>query len=252
VDYVRFPRIHQFSDAMLANSAEPCDERMHSHLIVRLPPSPLPPRLADLRDQHLDLDKLPAHDVLEHVQREALDTLVEKHQRVQADVLEARVLGPAADGHLPHVRDHVDVAGIGDVAAHLVVDLEGAAHALAGLSKERVPPEVDVVLRRYVGEGADVELDVLEIAAGLRAAEGLAVQRRPVRDGAVQVADVHEVEVVRRVGPGQLGVVDLEAQVRGDPGRLNRADVDAGDLGGGELIGDIAAWVGTWIRNGKD
>ena len=212
----------------------------HPHLIIRLPPFPLLPGLLHLRNQHLDLFKLPAHDALEHVQREALDALVQEQQRVQPDALEARVLGPPANRHLPRPRDHVDVARVLNVPAHLVVDLKGAAHALAGLGKERVPSVVDVVGRRNVRQGADVELDVLDVPAGLGAAEGFAVERGPVRDAAVQVAQVDKVKVVGRVGPGELGVIDLKAEVGRDPGGLDRADVEADDRSRGELVGKVA------------
>ena len=122
---------------------------------------------------------------------------------------------------------------------HLIVDLERAAHALAGLGEQRVPPKVDVVRRRDVGERADVELDVLEVPPRPAALEGLAIQGWPVGDAAVQVADVHKVELAWWIGPGELSIVDLKAQVRWDPGRLDRANVEADDRRGGELVGDV-------------
>lgn len=99
---------------------------------------------------------------------------------------------------------------------------------------------VDVVGRRNVREGADVELDVLDVAARLGAAEGFAVEGGPVRDAAVQVAQVDKIKVVGRVGPGELGVVDLEAEVGRDPGGLDWADVEADDRGRGVLVGEVA------------
>lgn len=98
---------------------------------------------------------------------------------------------------------------------------------------------VDVFGRRNVRQGADVELDVLDVAAGLGAAEGFAVEGGPVRDAAVQVAQVDKVKVVGRVGPGELGVVDLEAEVGRDPGGLDGADVEADDRGRGVLVGKV-------------
>lgn len=90
-----------------------------------------------------------------------------------------------------------------------------------------------------VGLRSDVELELLDEAAGFGVPKALRVQRRPVPDAAVQVPDVHEVEAVDGPGPRHLRVVDLEFAVGGHPGGLDWGDVCADYLRRGELIGEV-------------
>ena len=63
-------------------------------------------------------------------------------------------------------------------------------------------------------------------------------ERRPVPDGAVQAAAVHEVER-HGEGPRPLDVVDLEVHVRWDPAGLDRAQVVSYHMGLREHVGDF-------------
>jgi len=103
-----------------------------------------------------------------------------------------------------------------------------------------------VVRADHVGLGGDVELEILDPAAGLGVPKALRVERRPVADAAVQIPDVHEVEVVGGPGPQQLRIVDLESTVRGHPGGLDGGDVCADYIGRGELVGEVAGTRGQW------
>jgi len=83
-------------------------------------------------------------------------------------------------------------------------------------------------------------LDVLEVPARLETPEALLVHGRPVFEAAEHVADVDVVEGVVGEGPGLFGsVVELELAVGGDPGGLCGGEVDSGDRGAGEFVGEI-------------
>lgn len=194
-----------------------------------------------------NLVKSPSQNLTNGEHSEAIQRLVDEHAVVEANLLELGVARPAADGDLPLVVLDVDEASLAHLLLHLVVtgDLEGTVDLLAGLPEEVAPLLEDVALvARHPGVLAarlEVDLGVLDPAAGLDVAEGLAVQLAPVVDAAVQVAHVDEVELVRLEGPVELGVVDLEAAVGRDPAGLHGGDVKAQDFGGGVLVGHIAA-----------
>jgi len=101
---------------------------------------------------------------------------------------------------------------------------EAPTRFLAGLYEDLVPFRKDVIGTHEIGVAArlDIELAVLQVAAGFEAGEGLGVEARPVVDAAGEVAQVDKIEVVGFPAPVELGVVDEEAAVRGDPGRLDR------------------------------
>lgn len=127
----------------------------------------------------------------------------------------------------------------------VAVLLRRLAEAVERLEEQPGPALEHVVvveLRDHLRLDVDVELLDLNIPdAGLQVRQGLRVERRPVRDAALEVADVDEVEVLRRPGPRQLlDVVDLELAVGRDPCGLRRGDVDADYLCGGELVGEVA------------
>jgi hypothetical protein len=84
---------------------------------------------------------------------------------------------------------------------------------------------------------------VLEPPTWFQGGEDFLVQHGPVADGAVEAADVNEVEGVGREGPLELGVFDLKAQVGRDPAGLGGGDVDADDFGGWVFIGDVSAFL---------
>lgn len=69
--------------------------------------------------------------------------------------------------------------------------------------------------------------------------ENLVVERWPVRNTAVHGPDMNEVEEVRGVSPFEACVIDHEFAVRGNEGGLDRGQVSADDLSGGELVGKI-------------
>ena len=139
----------------------------------------------------------------------------------------------------------VDKAGLLEALALDVIGegREGHARLSGGLGVQLVP------LGGHGGVGGegvvvaaddDLGLGGLDPAAGLGDEVGLAEELGPVLDGAEEVADVDKVEQVVVPGPFSGAVVDLEAQVRGHPGGLDRREVGADDLGGGELVGKVA------------
>lgn len=72
----------------------------------------------------------------------------------------------------------------------------------------------------------------MEVASRSEVLEYLGVQRGPGLDGAVQGADVYEVEG-GGVGPGEGDVVNFEFAVWRGEGRLDGGEVDAEDFGAG-------------------
>jgi len=66
----------------------------------------------------------------------------------------------------------------------------------------------------------DIGLNLLEPATGLEGQIHLPIERVPVADGAMQVADMDEVEGAGLKGPVLLSIVDLKAQVWRDPAWL--------------------------------
>lgn len=104
--------------------------------------------------------------------------------------------------------------------------------------------EPRVALRR------DVVIAVLEVPAGLQFFKRTTVKPRPAVYAPGKVAGVDKVEVVGGPVPGKLGVLDQEAAVGGHPGWLDRGDVGADYLGGGEGIGDVSGGVLGWFGGG--
>lgn len=71
---------------------------------------------------------------------------------------------------------------------------------------------------------------VLDLAAGLAAAKGLAVKGSPIDDGAKESADVDVIECVILVRPCLIGVVDFELEIGRNPSWLDGRHVGANDL----------------------
>lgn len=107
---------------------------------------------------------------------------------------------------------------------------------------------------------------MLEVAAGLEAAERVLIELFPIADAANHVPGADEVEGVAAPGPVLVCVVEFEGNIWRDPGRLDGCDIGAGDLGVGELIREVAfetdellvesgrnkniACVGRYVRRG--
>lgn len=132
-------------------------------------------------------------------------------------------------------------AGIVEGAKLVVMDKELAAHGLTTVRVQLVPGLEDGlgVGGAVVADEVHVGLARLDPAAGGAAAEGLLEEAVPILDGAEEVADVDEVEVVVLPGPRQGGVVDLEPDVGRDPFGLAGREVGADNIGGGELVGKV-------------
>jgi len=134
---------------------------------------------------------------------------------------------------------------------HLGCDLEGSAHFLAALSEQVIPLDIDVIQANLVGLSSNIKLELLDQAAGFGISKALRIEHWPVADAAVQVPDVHEVEVVDGPGPRHLRVVDLESAVGGHPRGLDGGDVRTDYLRQGELVGDVAGTRSQWRATAK-
>lgn len=80
---------------------------------------------------------------------------------------------------------------------------------------------------------------MLEPATRLKELVDLTIQRRPVIDGTVHVADMDEVKVLGSESPIKLSIVDLELKVRGYPTWLGGRNVGPDDFGRGELVSHV-------------
>lgn len=140
------------------------------------------------------------------------------------------ILRPVADRDLDILDDNVDKPGFfHPLPLQIILD-----------NTER-PPRLFTTRPKYLGEliqgavlGDALVRDpdkrgvlVLDPAAGLASTEGFPVQPRPVGNVAGQEADVDEVKGVVVPGPIEVGVVDLELDVRRYPARLDGRQVGA-------------------------
>lgn len=82
-------------------------------------------------------------------------------------------------------------------------------------------------------------LQLLVVPTGLEVREDLRVELGPVADASEQASDVDEVEGILRIGPFRGGVVDFEAEVRGDEGGLDGREIGADDSGRRILVGEV-------------
>lgn len=208
-------------------------------------------RRPHLGDEQLGLLETPSQDLADGEDDQPVERHVQRRVAVRAQLLQPLVLGPGAHGRPVDPLADVDESRRGAPFGHLLGHPERAARHLAGVIEELTPLLEDVVVVdddvRVLGAELDVGLGVLEPAAGLEGLEDLAVELGPVADGAVEGAYVDEVEGGGLEGPVELGILDLEAEVRGHPAWLGRGDVDADDFRRGELVGNVAVWdVRLW------
>lgn len=85
---------------------------------------------------------------------------------------------------------------------------------------EKLRPElqaVKIISGSIIAADVDICFGGLDPAVGGTAAVSFLEERRPVFDGAEEIADVDEVKSVVVPCPAQGGVVDLELDVGGDP-----------------------------------
>lgn len=228
--------------------------RKHLHLVIRVELSMLLHRSPHLRYENLALLIVPAHDLCQKIEREPLGRLAAEEIYVVADLFQLGVLAPRSDGDPEPALHAVDEAGLLHVFNHPVADadFEGLAQFLARFLEDFVPLVEDVIFLHDVRVAPNVEFLVLEVAAGLQVAVGLLVEGWPVADGAVEIACVDIVKVVIWPRPLQLGVVDLELAVRGNPGGLDGGYVGADYLGLRVLVGEVSdtysqsarSWIG--------
>jgi len=196
-----------------------------------------------IHQESLHLRNLPPQHIRKHIQAKALNPHLQRHAIHLANLLQRLVGRPRTHRHLQVLLLNVLKPGLSQPADVVVVvdDLESLAHFGAGLLED-VDPGLEDVPRGHggvVGVDAGPAVHVLEPAAGLEAAVGLAVDGDPVLEGAGEVADVDVVEGVFGVGPGLGGVVELELAVGRHPRGLDGREVDAGDFGVGELVGEV-------------
>lgn len=85
----------------------------------------------------------------------------------------------------------------------------------------------------------DAVFDLFEISSGFEVGVDAGVEFGPRGDGAVEAADVDEVELAFGEGPGFGAVVDLEAEVGRDPVRLDGGDVCCDYLGVGVFVCEV-------------
>lgn len=96
---------------------------------------------------------------------------------------------------------------------------ERASKRSATLS-EKLRPElqaVEIISGSIVTADVDISFGGLDPAVGGTAAVSFLEERRPVFNGAEEIADVDEVKGVVVPCPAEGGVVDLELDVGGDP-----------------------------------
>lgn len=191
----------------------------------------------------------------QQAQHEALDAIHQAQLVPAANVLLLGLGRPAVHGPLVVDDGDVDEAGLAHAVGALFPDGEGLAEAVAHFDDDAAPGVVEVVGAHggVVGHGLDRVLDNLDVAAGLGVGIGLLEEEVPVGDAAEELADVDEVEVVGREGPGEADVVDFEAAVGRDPLGLDGRQVGAGDGGGGILVGHVDgpdAGAGAAVEDG--
>lgn len=202
-------------------------------------------RFAKFRNQELDLNVVPAHNLLEQKQRKPFQALVQKGKTVRPNLLHGRIAAPCANGNGVVLLNNVDVARLLHQLAHLaaLADAQRLAHALRGLEEDIRPALVDVLWvvadLGHVAQHHDVVLKVLDPAARDGGPEGLLVERAPVADAAVEPADVDVVKGLGRIRPFELRVLEVEHAVWRHPHRLDGADVGADDLGGRVGVGHV-------------
>lgn len=97
-----------------------------------------------------------------------------------------------------------------------------------------------MVDRTVVAAKLDVAFSGLHPSTGHAASIGLSEKRRPVLDGAEEVANMDKLKSVCVPGPGKGGVVDFEADVGGKPVGLAGREVCADYGGVGEAVGEFA------------
>lgn len=85
----------------------------------------------------------------------------------------------------------------------------------------------------------DAVFDLFEISSGFEVCVDAGVEFGPRGDGAVEAADVDEVELAFGKSPRLRAVVDLEAEVGWDPVRLDGGDVCGDYLGVGVFVCEV-------------
>lgn len=182
-------------------------------------------RAPHLAAQNLHLLKLPPQDLHRKVKNIPLQPFQAALLVKGSDLFPLLVLWPCPQGQLvmldverPRKACFFHPLGILALVGHQ----KGAADFLTSFGKNPVPDGVRMFWildgdGAVVGGDADGEVGVLEPAARLEAAVGLAVEFGPVFDGADEEAEVNEVELVSGEGPVQGGVIKLETAVGGRP-----------------------------------
>lgn len=205
-----------------------------------------------LGNKQLGLLQAPSQDLADGEDDQPIERHIQGRTAVGTNLLEPLILGPRAYRGLVHPLVGIDEASRVNPLSHLIHQLECAPGHVARGVEELAPLLEDVVFVnrdfRVLGSELDVGLGVLEPAARLEGLEDLAVELGPVADGTVEGADVDEVERVGLKGPVELRVLNLETEVGGHPARLGWGDVDADNLGRGELVGHIASFFNVRTR----
>lgn len=98
---------------------------------------------------------------------------------------------------------------------------------------------------------ADAVFDLFEISSGFEVGVDAGVEFGPGGDGAVEAADVDEVELAFGEGPRLRAVVDLEAEVGWDPVGLDGGDVCCDYLGVGVFVCEVDG-LGRGLVSGFD
>lgn len=155
---------------------------------------------AHFRDKDLDLDVVPAHDLLEHEERKPFQALVQKSKAVRPNLLHGGIAAPGTDWDGVVLLDNVHVARLLHQPAHLpaLADPQRLPHALRGLEEYICPALEDVLWVvsdfGHVAQHHDVVLKVLDPASRHGRSVCLLVERAPVADAAVEPSDVDVVE----------------------------------------------------------
>lgn len=208
--------------------------------------APLLDAIPELCKENLGLFNAPAHDLGQQIEPPALSALGNMQQIPATQLLHMGIRRPTINRDLVQILVHINEARIAHIHNQIPNFIEALSESAAGLVENIAPLREHVVglERAVVALELDRHFQLVQVAAWLEVVVYLCVEIGPRVDGAVQGADVDEVEA-RRVGPGEGYVVDFEFAVGWREGGLDGREVDARDFGGGVL------WVGGFSKDSR-
>lgn len=173
---------------------------------------------SDQRQKHMHLLARPVAKAREQRERVRLERhLQELDLEPATELLKVLILGPSPQRHDPLLELHVLEAGLLHHVGELRRNVEAQGGAQAAELHEPLVRRGLLLEAVVVAEEVGAALGELDGAAGRAVVVAVGDEGRPVLDGAGEGAGVDEVEVVLGECPVQGGVVNLEADIWGDP-----------------------------------